>query len=566
MDILDSVTLQKLQSLKFPGDEVYSWNLIFSPDSRTSTACGYDTRNMFVVTWDLQTGGIVGVIEWDIQNRDYKGDPYITHSTSGRMVAILHEYHDQPISISVCDIVSSKRTYDVDTAINAAFCGFWTHGESLWFAAIDWIAIGATGPSSITVWKVGFTPGAAITEVETFPVPESVTLSDSTSVRFPQHSAYSQPLPTPHLPIVLRDNSSVLVWDARTSKILLHLQGNYKPWGITCSSGGHFLVCSIQGPGIYLWKDSPTGYVLHGKLPLPTLSSIPLLSLNGESIIVISDSMIKLWHTESLPITPSKSFTGATPETDNFLLQFLPHRSLAVVSREGENAVVFLALGSGDPQLTINTGVEVRGLGAIEDTVVVISDKNATTWKLPGGSFLPGTTMNVADSTQTVDFGVSRRGRLEIGSISPDSRYILAKELYWQLHLHSATTGKILNTIQVQGEAYWFTPDGRNVGVITSTSENKGSLFEITTQGHLRLVDAIDIEQGKYGCPYTSANYQVTDGGWILGPSKERMLILPPLWRSHTWRRMWNGSFLALLHSETCHYGVTEIIVPPAID
>ena len=543
VDILDSVTLQKLQSLEFPGEKKYYWNLVFSPDSRGLTACGYDGGYMFVVIWDLQTGGTTGVTRWDKPKRNYMAYPHLAYSTNGKMVAVLHRDRDQPIFISVCDIVS-KLTHNIDTAINAIPCGLWTHGEFLWFATIDQIPVEATGPKSITVRKVGLTPTAVIIAVETFPVPEGVTLSKFTRVDFPQFSACSQPLLTPSLPVVFCDRCDILVLDARNSKILLHLQDFDEFLGATCSSGGGFFACSIPGSGIYLWKDSPTGYVLRGKLPLPARFCTPLLSPNGESIIIISDFAIKLWRMKTLPITPSDTFVEAPRQTGNFILQFLPHRSLAVVSRNGGSTVTLLDLGSGNPQLTINTGIKVLGLGATEDAVVVISDGGATTWKLPGGSFLPGAAVNVADSAQTVHFDTRSRNTLDTGSISPDSRYILIQDSTGRYMLYSATTGKLFYQLKVGGDGHWFTPDGRNVGAI---SANKGCLLEITTQSHLRSVEMINIEQGRYGCPHTSPNYQVTDGGWILGPSKERLLILPPLWRSYTLRRRWNGQFLALL-------------------
>ena len=562
------MTLQKLQSLEAPGEEgeeMYHQNFMFSPDSRVLTACSYGRGEVLVVSWDLPTGATAGVTRWDIPKGIYYAYLHITYSTNGRLVAVLHKYDDQPISISICDIVSSKRMHNIDPTINAIPCGLWTHEESLWFTTIDQTIVGATGTwsRSITVWKVGFTPGATITRVETFPLSEIFTFPMYTYIHSPQSSAYSQPFPTTRLPVVLLDGPNFLVLEARTSKVLLYLQDINEPLGITYSSGGSFFVCSIPESGIYLWKDSPTGYVLHGKLPLPTPSSTPVLSPNGESIIVISDFVVKFWRTESLAITPSDGFVGALRQTDNFILQFLPHRSLAVVSRNGDSTVTLLDFGTGDPQLTVNAGVKVRGLGATEDTVVVISDEGATTWKLLRGIFTPGATMDVADSIQTVYFDPRKSwDTIEPRSMSPDSRYILIRELSGDLLLHSATTGKLLGRIYAQGEAYWFTPDGRTVGV--TTSEDEGTLFEIRNHSNILGV-TIDIEHGKYGCPYTSSDYRVTDGGWILGPGNERLLILPPLWRSHTRRRMWNGQFLALLHGTLSVPVIIELTKPTSL-
>ena len=206
--------------------------------------------------------------------------------------------------------------------------------------------------------------------------------------------------------------------------------------------------------------------------------------------------------------------------------------------------MTLLDLESGVSQLTINTGMEVLGIGVTEDTVVAISDEKATTWKLPGGSFHPGAITNVVDSVQTIDIGVEERHSLEAALISPDSRYIIVE---WGCgsHLHSATTGELLHSFGAPGSGLWFTPDSHNVGFATSRC-----LLNITTQCDLQIgaTVEVDIHQEKYGCPYTSSDYQVTHDGWVLGSNKERLLILPPLWRSDMLWRMWNGQFLALLH------------------
>ena len=60
IDILDSATLQRLQSLEVPRQTVeYPGALIFSPNGRmlSGTSSNYQEKG-FVLTWDLQTGGL----------------------------------------------------------------------------------------------------------------------------------------------------------------------------------------------------------------------------------------------------------------------------------------------------------------------------------------------------------------------------------------------------------------------------------------------------------------------------------------------------------------------------
>ena len=543
IDILDAVTLYKLQSLKFSGGWVYSIVLVFSPDSRMLTSSGHDSKGMAVVSWNLQTGGVAGVIRWDTP--DLGSQIYAGYSKNGKTVAVLYYSSNQP-SISILDIVSSERMHTINLPQNVLYSGFWAHEESLRFALINWPPAGSPAPDSITIWEVGFSPGVTVTEIETLPIPD-VTPSTSHTIRFSQPSTHPQSLLTQYLPKIHPDDHNVVVFDVQTSKVLLHLRGNRDFWITTNSSGGRFFECSIAGSGTHLWKTTPTGYVLHGKLPSHPVFSIPRLSPNGESIIALNYSTIKHWYTKSLAATPSDTFVEPR-QTETFLLQLLPHRSLAAVSRRGDSTVTLFDLASGATQLTINTGMEVRGIGITEETVVAISEEKAITWELPGGSFLPGTTINAADSTQTTSFGPRLCNSPAAGLLSPDSQCIIIKDISARrLILCSATTGEYLRDATSLGPGLWFTPDSRSVGFITIQDE--GRLLDITTQDTREIAETIDVERGQHGCPYTSPDYKVMDDGWILGPNKERLLIVPPLWRARMWERIWNGQFLGLLHA-----------------
>ena len=554
VDILDSMTLQKLQSLKSKSSSGYvnPEILVFSPDSRILTSSGANGREMLVASWDLQTGGIMGMTRRELPDMNPLIGAYITHSTDGKMVAILRQSSYKSIAISIYDTVTCKYMHDVYTTGNTIFCGFWTHGKYIRLAAIG-LMTGGPGPTPITVWEIGFTPGATKTEVETLSIPESAKFLGSGGARLPQSIMHPRsPLaPRPVVLVYSTRPSDVLVWDAQNSKILLHCQDTNHFGKSTFSSDGRFFACSTAKLEVHLWKESPIGYVLHGKLTPSTGFFTPLLSPNGESIVAFGDFMVKLWHTKSLATTPSNSSIEVPHQTNNFILELLPDRLLAAAMRQGGSTVTLLDLKSGRPQLTINTGMEARGLGVRGETIVVIGDREVTAWELPGGSFLPNATMNVTDNTWTISLGGSRRNLLMLGLISPDFRYIAVKEVASQeLYIYSASTGKCLGHSFVQETGVWFTPDSQSIGYAISGS--RGRVRKITAEGTLDWSHPIvDIEQGQWGCPYRSTRgYRLTSDGWILSPSGKRLLILPPLWRSPSYvkQQMWNGQFLALLH------------------
>ena len=148
VDILDSAALQRLESLESsisPWPEV----LASSPDSQILTSfarryyCPHTTA--FVVSWDLQTGGVVSAI-------DYKGPcdvntkkAHITYVRNGKMVEALSQYASS-IIISIYDVISGVHIHDADQPAYK----IWTHGESLRFATLKL--------TRITNWRVGLAP------------------------------------------------------------------------------------------------------------------------------------------------------------------------------------------------------------------------------------------------------------------------------------------------------------------------------------------------------------------------------------------------------------------------
>ena len=122
----------------------------------------------------------------------------------------------------------------------------WTHGECLRYATLK--------RQTITIWEIGFTPGHPITEVRSLPIPDN----------FDSSKEYLFLPALSRLAFIL--DSTIFVWDGQQSKLLLDSMDVKKPRDMTFSSDSHFFACASDGPEIYLWKDSPTGYFLYQKL------------------------------------------------------------------------------------------------------------------------------------------------------------------------------------------------------------------------------------------------------------------------------------------------------------
>ena len=550
VEVLDSATLQRLQNLESPdGESIDHRKVIFSPDSRVLTclSCYLPNQELFVVSWDLQTGGVASVIRW--QEPTFVGDIgtlCITYSTNGQMVGI---YYSWGPSIFICDVVSGTLVYShsFDNGI-PPLKHIWTHGESLRFAISD--------AAAITIWEVKFTSGATPVEVETFPTPGDLydfddfeDLDDSEDFRENFHGKLLEILvfSTPYR-VALTYQNQVRVWDVRTSSYLLEYTGVGFAFGTTFSPDGCFFACSTWESDVYLWKESPAGYKLHGIFTSSAKGSNPLLSPNGESIVVFAGRTTQLW-----PTSPFSILTRAPQRTENFALEFSPDRMLAVVAMQKDNTATVLNLESGVPQLTIDAKMEVYGLGMIGNSVVVIGDQEVVAWNLPGGDFVASACVSPEDSSWTINLGDSQHNYTKGASISPDSRHVAFLDLFF-LHIHSASTGELLWKEVVGGDVPWFSIDGCHICCVENDGE---AIVWRVSEGRRADGTLIDMEHPPEGYPWVSSRgYCVTDDWWILGPGGKRLLLLPPPWQSFPVRRIWKGQFLALLHR-----GLPEVVI-----
>ena len=561
IEVLDSVTLRRLQALRFPQevdkDTCYR-ALAFSPDSRILTFIGTYPWHTLVV-WDLQTGGVATDIRWMGPCKSVTERPSIAYSANGQMVAVRCWYSSGHDAIRVFDIGSNIRTHSHSSTNSIAHTNdIWTHRESLRFTAI--------GIETITIWEVGFTSDAIPTEVETLPTPEDVDFRDWDKDRTQRDILF---LPALYrLAFVLQ--SKVAVWDARNAKYLLDCADPGFYPAMSFSSDGRFFTCSTHKLKVYLWKESPNGYILH-HIFTSTPSKCPLFSQNGESIVEFLASTIRLLRTQGFTTPPSSPLTQTPQHTGSFLLEFSPDGILATYARQGGETVTVLSLKSGAPQLTIDTGVEVEGHGVAGNAVVVINDWKVITWDLPTGDRFPYATMTLADSARTIDLGDSPPATVCDVSISPDSCNVAlvvwegeGEEVGVWVYIYDGLTGERLMRHALPNDRHetpFFVPGGRDLWL----GEHRGHGKVLRVGDGEQVLQGpgsrVDIDHPPDGYPWVSpCGYRITDDWWVLGPEGKRLLMLPPPWQHHrALERMWKGQFLALLHGELLEPVILEL-------
>ena len=569
-EILDAVTLNRLKTFKPPHDSFNS-GLSFTPDGRSLTQFGYAG----LINWDVQTGGPLSAIKsessWFPQ--------YIfslTYSVDGKMIAVAYEdllqarkdgdgdddddddddsddyYWENPgpILIAIFDLFGT-HIHTCRVPKEPLISLIWAHGQCFRFAT--------TKSSFITIWEVPSTSPHELAEVESLPIPDKF-IEDCNMLFFPPLSR-----------LALTFKQTIQIWDAKSPKFLLkpeaspglHFDPAYRPHRSWCSFSlsGHLFAC-IADAGVYVWKDSPSGYILHQKFPFiltfnPTTG--PRLSPDGESIITPFPSVIHLWPTRNQILPPSNVPAGDDVEGDS-VLAFSPNELFAAFARG--SVVKILDLRSGDLLSATDMDMKISCLWMTQNTVVVVAGGKIVSWRMPGENCGVKSGANVKDSAQTIT--LDRSSTLHYAtptSVSPDLRRIAVSEhhpspLMDRLEIYDVFTGRSLGGIDISTRpmVHKFTLDGCWIRDIEGHSAAKA--WEIVEDSQSDAINLVPMtlggtmrQPGLFPL-HSSCGFEVTGDGWVLSPAHKRRLWVPQRWRSDQRYRTWSGRFLGLFYPE----------------
>ena len=544
--ILDAVTLKQLKLFEYPGN--YPRLVAFSPDSHMLACLGSGTGHL--VCWDVQTG--VPVCKIPIGVGSVEEPSSFTYSVSGTTLGVLfYCFEPYPIkhSINIYNILSGMLVFCHQIG-EVAVPTIWTHGGSIQFAVLN--------VQSICIWEVGFTSKNPPIKVNSLPTPDTLD---------PWGKLIFHPTP-PRLAFNL--DKTLLVWDTHCSKLLLNCVDFWKRHTATFSPGGCLFACATLTGEIYLWEESPTGYILCQKF-MPSIQPHGILCPNRQSLVAYNISTLQLFHIAGSTTFPPGVHTQPVGDTDHFILEFSLYGSLAVAARSRDTTATILNFKSGATLLDIDTGISVYGLGITRSTVAVVGDNKVITWNLPAGNCIPNTRVNINDSIQTTPLQCSGHYKLGLASISPDFSKVVA--VTWSpktddmapqrigVRIHDMSTGKLLAGSQTRFSLACFTSDGNEIWCCTKGHEGGLAIIKDIRSDvtELNNLDGSGVPSG--GLPWRSSNsYQVMDDGWILGSGGKHLFWLPHHWQSHKEYRVWCGQFLALVHHTLPNIVILELL------
>ena len=514
--VFGAATLEPLHTLK-PPQELTKWDqLTFSPDSHLLT--GFLHSGDCVISWDLQTGGLLS----NIDTKKYGHCKSLSYSGCGTVFGGLFE---REIVIFDVFLGTCRAAHSIQKDV---YQSIWTLGEYLQFATVE--------STDSTIWQVGFTSGHPPSKIHSLSIPYDP--SSTQLILFPTPSRFA-----------LIHQENIHVWDAQHNKVLLQHQsgGHIRSESFSFSSDSCFFAYGGEGTRSYLWKEGSDGYLPHQELESSTERATPLISPDGESVILVDGQMLQLWPTPNSPTSISSFFTEDSTLTESFLIEFLPDESLVAFAQKSSQTVTILNLTSGNPWLVLDTHLEICGLKMTRDKIIVIGNTKIHTWNLPPRDSIVDASRDIHNSLQTTTFEPT--AKVHYGSISPDLNYLFCKaKTYVLCELFNAKTGQKLAYCYASGDISGFTQSGNEVwSAFSNGLVDKWQIVGGNGSDAVMLDYIWKDEKPQSEFPWHSPCYEITGEGWIVSSSGKQLLLLPPHWRPDgVIHKKWGGNLLGI--------------------
>jgi len=298
IEIWDPITLGKHSSLCLTEPNPNAWNptpknnpqdlLAYSPDG-SSLACYFGSM---ITIWDIQTGGVAGVIECEAVNFLPSS---LVWSSDRAMIGVVFWVEEETWAVCTYDIASGVNI-STSTLPSTSKPYLWPHNNSLQVITI----LNNRGIEAIVnIFEVK--PPLFDNLIESFSINLNLEGSHFNTISFSpatyQISTTTTRQSTP---------STLFAFDIQNSKVLLKEEG---PFDTNClSPDGNLLVTSWMHCETYIWgHDSDQGYTLWRKFPCcGAESNIPRgyqFSPAGSSILVSTGTSLEVYWLKGLMVS-----------------------------------------------------------------------------------------------------------------------------------------------------------------------------------------------------------------------------------------------------------------------
>ena len=501
---------------------------LYAPSLTTVSRDQAQSHAWQIIIWDVQTGILANTIESQTFGK-------LVFSRNHRIITLLGED-------SIChtyDVLNGIELCQGNIVSSPCYGASWVHEDTLQFATgfrTDEVFV-------INIYQLQPTPTNSLHIISSFHVPQYYgyfSFSPASS-----HAAFTA-------------KTEVVILDVQTSKLLLQtkvnpvhyqLQGKFSP-------DGCFFACEVSVHEICVWQNTSTNYVpwctLQPRLPFNQFSFSPITS----SILTWGFEGIQLLYSDKNLSTPDPNRTRPNHQGRGHLVAYSKNCAHIATAQEGDSIVTVLDPVSGVLLQSIDTGVEIEGVGIIDDRILVVSEGALSWWNLEvGESVLSANCLRIEWIT------VTGSHRIHL-AFSPNGSWI-AFASGGDVFLYDINTLKILAKHTPDGVVsdIQFTPHQNKLQLLVYVMQDQYSPLSICkTSVTAHNVELEIAEDGGFGNVTTellegwwswvnlfSCGYYIEsdDGQWVVDPIGTKLFWLPPDWRIKDCAR-WSGNFLIL--------------------
>ena len=371
----------------------------------------------------------------------------------------------------------------------------------------------------------------------------------------PHNSGFSFSPASYHASFIIGIEAVVL--GVRESKVLLRTEvaqahptqpGRFSP-------DGRFFACRTSEHEIRVWQKTPTGYIpwsnLRSRLPFKGFSFSP----TTPSVLTWGPEGIQLLYPDDRLSPPSRDGGGPDYELQDHLVTYSAGRAQIATARKEDSIITVLDSLSGTLRRSINTNMEIREIGTVDNAIFVANGSELAWWDLETGGRVYGTHA-AREAVMVIDPLPQRL------AFSHDYSHI-AFSGEETVSLYDVNAQKTI-THALFGGVFdiRFSPQRPGLRVLTEgpppIPEQLPALALLYYLMELDLVEGGGFGKVTYdiledprswvdlfsrGCRIWSGS-----GQWVVDPRGSKLLWLPPSWRVKSWNdARWDGDFLALL-------------------
>ena len=251
--------------------------------------------------------------------------------------------------------------------------------------------------------------------VESFPVPSYDGKFSFSPVPF--HAAFVT-------------TTEVVILNIQDLKVQLHAKvakALYIPPGCF-SSNGHFFACGTSKHEIYVWKNTPTGYIFWGTLQTR-------LPFEGFSFSPVTTSILT-WGEKGVQLLHLGNSTSSQPSNrGKWLHQYRSHLvacsmdgTHVVTAQQGGGVITVIDPLSGTPLQSIKADIHILDIRIVNNTVIAVDGHRLLRWSLEAGDIMQGsceTRREAIPETLGIDLHPDSVGQLILSSDCSQIGYLI---------------------------------------------------------------------------------------------------------------------------------------------